>query len=115
MKKYFKKILFVGLLCTSTQSFALSGPVDIQMMYVAPRAVNEGVFVHFTQAVGGCDYPDKVILLKSHSMFNQYYSILLSAQMSKTKLRYSTSGCHGGGGVNFPILYDLRIYESDQT
>jgi len=114
MKKYIKRILFVFLMVATSPSFALSGPVDITLMRVATHAVNEGIFVTFSQNVGGCSYPSNVILLKSHSSFDIYYSMLLAAKMSNTRLRYSTSGCHGGGGKNFPILYDLRIYKSDQ-
>lgn len=110
MKKIINWSTFSILMCMSTASYALTGPADVNLVYI--HSGTGQVYLNFSVEVSaGCTHNGTVVLKNDNPRFKELYSALLAAEISGHKVRYSTSGCFGG---LYPQLFQLRIYRTDQ-
>lgn len=78
---------------------------------------SEGSLIRFHYTANETNNPDNcgtvnsVVLLPDNPMFDQHYSLLLSAFMAKKKMKIFTNGCKSAWGTSLPIVSALYVYD----
>ena len=76
---------------------------------------NSIVRIHYTSETSknpdGCQNTTSLILKSDNPMFDQHYSLLLSAFMANKKIKVYGNGCYSAWGSTYPVISAIYAYK----
>ena len=114
MKRHLFSILFIFVVSTHANASGwITDDGTARITFVNTESI--GVRLHYTADTSknpdNCQNNSHLVLRADNPLFEQHYSLLLSAFMAKKPLKFFANGCFEGWGTSYPIISAIYVYD----